>query len=261
MTCASTVVTSRRRQHELLACWSGWSLTSILMDPAEVAQIRESGWAGTHHHDPETGSRIAGTRAGLGFWVDDSWNNPVEVIPWNEIEAIAKRVPAELREEFIAFLEVWSAHQSAYPRFTASAATTSCGPCAATGPLTERQVLYVCELEAFDASGVLSAWQERRDILDADRLSLHARALWYDAGSEAFDLLDLLEVQQSEHTPTAAAGVRQRAPGHTGGLSEEAGQTEGMAQRPGLQPPTTTRPQRDLNTPAGRLDAEIGAAR
>ena len=35
-----TVVTSRRRQHELLRSWTGWPLTSILIDPTEVAQVR-----------------------------------------------------------------------------------------------------------------------------------------------------------------------------------------------------------------------------
>lgn len=53
-----TVVTSRRRQHELLRSWTGWPLTSILIDPTEVAQVRETGWSGTHHRDPETGERI-----------------------------------------------------------------------------------------------------------------------------------------------------------------------------------------------------------
>jgi hypothetical protein len=69
-----TVVTSRRRQHELLRSWTGWPLTSVLIDPAEVAQVRVAGWSGTRHRDPETGARIVGTADGLGFGVDDSWH-------------------------------------------------------------------------------------------------------------------------------------------------------------------------------------------
>jgi len=60
------------------------------VEPAEVAQVRDSGWSGTHHRDPETGEQIVGTAAGLGFGVDDSWHNAAEVIPWSELEAIAK---------------------------------------------------------------------------------------------------------------------------------------------------------------------------
>lgn len=89
------VVTSRRRQHELLRSWNGWPLTSVLIDPAEVAQVRDAGWSGTHHNDPKTGERIVDATDGLGFGVDDSWHNPVEVIPWSEFEAIARAVPAE----------------------------------------------------------------------------------------------------------------------------------------------------------------------
>lgn len=55
-----TIVTGRRRQRELLRSWSGWALTSILIDPAEVAHARDAGWSGTNHHDPETGERIVG---------------------------------------------------------------------------------------------------------------------------------------------------------------------------------------------------------
>ena len=61
-----TIVTGRRRQHELLRSWSGWPLTSILIDPAEVAHAREAGWSGTHHLDPEkrgggSSARLAGS--------------------------------------------------------------------------------------------------------------------------------------------------------------------------------------------------------
>lgn len=61
MSTQPNVVTSRRRQHKLLQSWSTWAMTSILLDPTEVARVRESGWAGTHHHDSATGLRIVGT--------------------------------------------------------------------------------------------------------------------------------------------------------------------------------------------------------
>jgi hypothetical protein len=63
-----TIVTGRRRQHELLRSWSGWALTSILIDPAEVAHAREAGWSGTNHHDPENrGSGSSARLAGSGL--------------------------------------------------------------------------------------------------------------------------------------------------------------------------------------------------
>lgn len=101
MASLSTVVTSRRRQHELLTSWTGWPLTSIPIDPTEVGQVRQAGWSGTHHRDAETGERIVGTVDGLGFGVDDSWHNPVEVIPWSELEAIARAVPDEVRVQLV----------------------------------------------------------------------------------------------------------------------------------------------------------------
>lgn len=125
---APTIVTSRRRQRELLRSWSGWPLTLILFDPTEVARVREAGWSGTHHSDPDTGQRIVGTPVGLGFDVDGSWHNPVEVIPWSEIEAIAGEVPHDVREDLVEFRARWGVHQSAYPRFTASADAVGCGP-------------------------------------------------------------------------------------------------------------------------------------
>jgi len=190
-----TVVTSRRRQHELLRSWTGWPLTSVLIDPAEVAQVRDSGWSGTHHRDPETGERIVGTVAGLGFGVDDSWHNPAEVIAWSELEAIARAVPDEVREQLVEFRARWRQHQSAYPRFTASAAAVGCGPIVAGDPLTARQEAYAREHEAFEASGVLRAWEQQRAELDAERLDLHGRAMGLSAGSEAGDLLELLADQ------------------------------------------------------------------
>lgn len=60
-----TIVTGRPRQHELLRSWSGWPLTSILIDPAQVAHAREVGWSGTHHLDP-AGSGSSARLAGSG---------------------------------------------------------------------------------------------------------------------------------------------------------------------------------------------------
>lgn len=215
MTGQPTVVTSRRRHRELLRSWSTWALTSILLDPAEVAQVREGGWSGTHHRDPDTGERIVGTTNGVGFGVDDSWHNPAEVILWPEIAAIARAVPDDVRNELVEFRARWRAHQSAYPRFTASAAAVGCGPIIPGQPPTPRQQAYVREHEAFEVSGVLAAWEQRKAALDAERLELHLRALGADAdGGEAGDLLELLEDQQlgvarGKLTPEAAALHRQ----------------------------------------------------
>jgi hypothetical protein len=144
------VVTSRQRQHELLRSWSTWAMTSILLDPSEVARVRASGWAGTHHHDATTGLRIVGTTdgVGLGFGVDDSWHSPADVIPWSEIDAIAQAVPAEVREQLVKFRERLRAHHRTYPRFAASAGAIGCGPIAKGQPLTPRQEAYVRELGA-----------------------------------------------------------------------------------------------------------------
>jgi hypothetical protein len=228
-----TTVTSRRRQHELLRSWSGWPLTSILLDPTEVAQVREGGWSGTHHRDPDSGERVVGTTDGLGFGVDDSWHNPAEVIPWPEIEAIARAVPDDVRNELVEFRARWRAHQSAYPRFTASAAAVGCGPIVPGEQLTPRQEVYVRELEAFEVSGVLPAWEQQRAVLEAERLDLHARALSLEAGAEAGDLLELLEDQQV-----------------------------GAAERPGLLPPgPRPRSQDELHQAANRVQTRPDVAR
>ncbi|GAW54779.1 hypothetical protein [Nocardioides sp. PD653] len=188
-------VTSRRRQHELLRSWSTWALTSILLDPAEVARVRASGWSGTHHTDPDMGERIVGTADGLGFGVDGSWHSPRELIAWSEVAAIATAVPDDVRGELAAFGDRWRAHQKVYPRFTASAAAGGCGPIVEGQPLTPRQEAYVRELEAFEASGALQAWEQTRAELDAQRLGLHQRALATDANRGPVDLLELLEGQ------------------------------------------------------------------
>lgn len=219
MSSQPTIATGRRRQHELLRSWSGWPLTSILIEPAEVAHARETGWAGTHHHDPETGVRIVGTADGLGFGVDEGWHNPVEVIPWAEVEAIARAVPEEVRQQLVEFRSRWRDHQVAYPRFVASAEAVGCGPIVPGQPLTPRQEAYVREHETFEASGVLPAWEEKRAALDAERLVLHGQALALEADSEAGDLLELLADQQLDRN--AQQTGKAAAPG------------EGSALRPG----------------------------
>ena len=228
-----TVVTSRRRQRELLRSWSGWPLTSILLDPAEVAQIREGGWSGTHHRDSDSGERIVGTTDGLGFGVDEAWHNAAEVIPWSEIEAIARAVPDEVRDQLVEFRARWRAHQSAYPRFAASAAAVGCGPTIPGHPLTPRQETYVREYEAFEASGVLPAWEQRRAALDDERLELHDRALGADADGEAGDLLELLEDQQLGQSVVVTASP---------GAAEQAAAGRRLALPP-LTPRPTTQPE------------------
>lgn len=214
MTTQPAVVTSRRRQCELLRSWSPWAMTSILLDAAETARVRESGWAGTHHHDPETGMRIVGTTdgVGLGFGVRESWDYPAEVIPWSEIEAIAKEVPAEVREQLVELQDRLRARRRTYPRFAASADAVGCGRIVEGQPLTPRQAAYVCELDAFDASGVLPAWQEKYAALDVERLELHERALAAVLDQEPADLLDLLEDQPPSPGTAEAAGNTNRVP-------------------------------------------------
>jgi hypothetical protein len=113
------LVTSRRRQRELLRCWSTWTLTQILLAPERVADARDSGWAGKHHHDVEQDLRIVGQHEGLGFGVNEGWHTPTELIAWSAIEEIAKSIPAQARADLAAFKERWSEHQCAYPRFVA----------------------------------------------------------------------------------------------------------------------------------------------
>lgn len=228
-----TIVTGRRRQHELLRSWSGWALTSILIDPAEVAHAREAGWSGTKHHDQETGERIVGAAGGLGFGVDGGWRNPVEVIPWTEVEAIARAVPDEVRQPLVEFRARWRDHQVAYPRFVASADAIGCGPIVPGQPLTPRQEAYVREHEAFEASGVLPAWEQKRAVLDAERLGMHARALSVDADSEAGDLLELLDDQKVD------------------GSAEKLG-TAAVAAPPSSTGPPALRPPSTGKTPAAR---------
>ena len=204
-----TIVTSRRRQHELLRSWSGWPLTSILIDPAEVAQPGRPAGRAPITTTRRRGSGSSARLAGSGFGVDDGWHNPVEVIPWTEVEAIARAVPDEVRQQLVEFRARWRDHQVTYPRFVASADAVGCGPIVAGQPLTPRQEAYVREHEAFEASGVLPAWEQQRAVLDAERLGLHARALSVDADSEAGDLLELLDDQKvdgsAEKLGTAAA--------------------------------------------------------
>ncbi|WP_207208468.1 hypothetical protein [Nocardioides glacieisoli] len=82
------------------------------------------------------------------------------------------------------------------------------------------------EQEAFKASGVLPAWEQKRAVLDAERLGLHARALSVDADSGAGDVLELLDDQRvhgrAEKLGTASAA----APG-----------PPSSTDRPALQPP------------------------
>lgn len=195
-------VPSRRRQHELLRSWSTWAMTSILLEPAEVTRVRESGWSGTHHLDAATGKRIVGTAHGLGFGVDEGWHHPREVVAWADVAAIAATVPAEVREQLLDLVERWHQHSRAYPRFAASAEAVGCGPLIAGVPPTPRQEAYLRELEAFEDSGVLSAWEQTRRALDAERLQLHERALAAVLDQGPADLLELLEDHHLE--PTAA---------------------------------------------------------
>jgi hypothetical protein len=249
------VVPGRRRQLELLRSWSGWALTSILLEPAEVAHVRDGGWACSHHRDQDTGERIVGTHGGLGFGVDESWRNPREVIPWSQIEEIAREVPADVRDELIEFRARWRAHQSAYPRFTASAAAVGCGPIIPGEPLTPRQQAYVREHEEFEASGVLPAWEQQKTALESERLGLHDQALRAKSVEEAGDLLELLDDQQlGQPLAAAPAGelLRQTA-GRATALGDPDESCGAAAPRPGLFPPNPQPQSRDELSPGTRI--------
>lgn len=228
-----TVVTSRRRQHELLRTWTTWTLTHILIDPApEVASARGAGWSGTHHHDPSTGVRIVGRPEGLGFGVDESWHNPTELIPWPEVEAIATGLPDDARQALVEFRSRWRDHQRAYPRFIPTADAVGCGPVVPDTPLTPSQEAYQRELEAFENSGVLPAWKQKRSDLEAEQRNLHSQALPLGSTSEPEDLLDLLDDQ------TVRAGVTRKAAAPTAALEQlPEGSEFAQAQRPALRPP------------------------
>jgi hypothetical protein len=209
-------VTGRRRQHELLKSWPTWALTSILIDPAEVARVRDSGWSGTHHTDPTSGERIVGTPDGLGFGVDESWHNPREVIAWSDVEAVATTVPAEIRELLVELRTRIGQHHKEFPRFSASGEAVGCGPIVEGQPLTPRQEAYVRELEAFEASRVLPAWERARHALDAERLELHDRALSAVLDRGPTDLLELLDEQPPERiVPTQQPEATRRIRNYT----------------------------------------------
>lgn len=241
MSAEPTLVASRRRQHELLLSWSTWAMTSILLDPAEVAQVRESGWSGTHHVDLGTGERIAGTSEGLGFGLDESWHHPRELIAWPDIEAVATKVPAGVREQLVELREQLREHWKAYPRFAASAAAIGCGPFVEGQPLTPRQEAYVRELQEFEASGVLPAWEQKNAAFSAERLELHERALAVGLDHEPVDLLDLLEDQ---HLGQAAAGPRAK-PAHQARAHDDTTKTGSQHQEPPMQ--NTTAAERAAN--------------
>ncbi|MAO79340.1 MAG: hypothetical protein CMH82_01500 [Nocardioides sp.] len=265
MTGPPMVVPGRRRQLELLRSWSGWALTSILLEPAEVAHVREGGWAGTHHRNQDTGERIVGTRDGLGFGVDESWRNPREVIAWSQIEEIAREVPTEVRDELVEFRARWRAHQSPYPRFTASAAAVGCGPVIPGEPLTPRQEAYVREYEEFEASGVLPAWEQQKTALEAERLGLHDRAL--RSGSVEEEPGDLLELPENQELGRAAAAAPAGEPlrqtdCHATTLGDPDEGCGAAAPRPGLFPPNPQTQSRDELSPESRTASpRSGASR
>jgi hypothetical protein len=171
-------------------------LTSILINPAEVVQVRDAGWSADAPPRPRDGERSVGTADGLGFGVDDSWHNPVEVVRWSELEAIARQCPTRFANSSSSSRERWRQHQSAYPRFTASAAAVGCGPIMAGEPLTARQEAYVREHEAFEASEVLPAWETTASGAGCRAASPSRSGRGLSAGADAGELLELLDDQQ-----------------------------------------------------------------
>ena len=226
--------------------WSTWAMTSILLDPSNVSRVRDSGWAGTHHQDHETGERVVATTdgLGLGFGGSDSWHHPREVIAWPDIAAIAREVPDWVRAELVELRQRLLEHQRTYPRFAATAQAVGCGPIVPGRPLSPRQEAYIRELEAFDASGVLPDWEQTYAALDAGRLALHEQALSAVLDHEPDDLLELLE---NDHLGRLAGGTPTEP-------EREARAQEALGRRPMLQPPevaghASSRPT-ELTSPA-----------
>ena len=226
--------------------WSTWAMTSILLDPSNVSRVRDSGWAGTHHQDRETGERIVATTdgLGLGFGGSDSWHHPREVIAWSDIAAIAREVPDRVRAELVELRQRLGDHRRSYPRFAATAQAVGCGPIVAGRPLTPRQEAYIRELEAFVASGLLPDWEQTYTALDVERLALHEQALSAVLDHEPDDLLELLE---EDHLSRSAGGTPTEP-------EREARAQEALGRRPMLQPPevaghASSRPA-ELTSPA-----------
>lgn len=114
-------------------------------------------------------------------------------------------------------------HRRTFPRFSASAAAVGCGPIIEGQPLTARQEAYLRELEAFEYSGVLPAWERRAAVLDARRLELHDRALAGGLEEAPADLLDLLEDQRTQHQNVSAPAEPPTDAGSTRGPEREEG--------------------------------------
>lgn len=134
--------------------------------------------------------------------MDESWNNPVELIAWSAIGEIATSIPATVRGQLEAFVTRWREHQRAYPRFVTSSPAPSC----AEDARPNWREGYERDLRAFETSGVLPRWKARQAELEAERLDLHPRALAIDPDAQATDLLELLEEQALPTSgPTAGA--------------------------------------------------------
>lgn len=224
-------------------------MTSLLLDPSNVSRVRDSGWAGTHYQDHETGERIVATTdgLGLGFGGSDSWHYPREVIAWPDIAAIAREVPDRVRAELVELRQRLLEHRRTYPRFAATAQAVGCGPIVAGRPLTPRQEAYIRELEAFDASGVLPDWEQTYAALNAERLALHEQALSAVLDHEPDDLLELLEDdhlrRSAGRTPAEqerearAQEARRDQEGPFAELRRRGEPLETLERRPALLPP------------------------
>lgn len=120
-------------------------------------------------------------------------------------QEIAREVAADVRDELVEFGARWRANQSAYPRFTASAAVVGCGPIIPGEPLTARQEAYVRAGGVRDqrrAAGVGAAEDSALvRALRAARPAVRAGSVEEEPG----DLLELLEDQQLGRAVTAAS--------------------------------------------------------
>ena len=183
---------SERRQQQLLRSYGTHTLDAILTDPDRGVSEARASYRGSSHHrvgdEPPRWMNTTPTGIELGFKEDPDF----EVLTWSQVKKLAGNIPEDLRTEILDLRRRWNKHQASYPRFTASGAAAGCGRFPAFGPLTERQTKYAREMEAWEASGVLSMWKAAKALIAQERDRLHDRALPLTASDEPIDLLELL---------------------------------------------------------------------
>ena len=208
---------SERRQHQLLRSFGPHALDAILIDPVVgISEAKSSARGSSHHYvGDEPPCRMQTRSDGIGF--GGEWDQPAELLTWVQVKRLAQDFPDDLREEIRQLRRRWNHHQSAYPRFAASAAAVGCGPFPKVGPLTQRQTRYADELAEWEASGLKEAWAAEKSEIETERARLHDLALPLSVNNEAVDLLELLDevsADQPRRSPLARTVVAARPDPH-----------------------------------------------